>query len=833
MGSIHDSDDVADLHDALTTAMDAADGYQYVFGAIRRDADVVDFELELANTAACEAVGLTVDDLQGLIFDEMNLFPASQFLLKSRLTEAVLSGHHQEFSFGDSATAPDREFRVRCIPDGDRVFMSVTPIAPSQNHRRDLIDPADFDRAFDASDLAFAFVRLPTGSIQRITAAMAALLGAERDDLRNCFLQDFVGDADTRRFQGALTRLRNNPDLSQHLQIDLTGFDGKTRTAQLSLTPFSSGRVLVQASDRSANQLAAEQSAQLARDFQMLVESMSDMVLRLDPAGLIDWATPSFARLVGPSSVSATGRSFLEFVHKESRRAAAAAVSAAASGREARDFILRMNTPADGGVAVRGNARPMFKPTGGAAAVVLTLRNIDGEMTTAQQLADLALRDPLSGLGTRAAMVEQLAGELESPGARLAVLEVHIDRLGRLNDAITYSGADQVIVAVAERLRTQVGVRGETFRTGAGDFGVVLRETETISQALVMAERLRSTCTQPLTVGEHRITPSLSVGVAVARGADVNKLLYDANRAMRAAKLRGRNQCAIADDRGGLEATRWLVDEAELNDALREGRYNAYYQPIVTLPDGVVAGFEVLVRCRQPDGSATLSAGQMAVAESTGSIKQIDRLVLRQALVFLHRLDERKFISVNVSVRSLADPTYLEWMENAVRTAGIDPARVRLEVTEATALAVPPSTRTAMERLVKQGFTWYMDDFGTGYSSLTSLRDLPMRGLKLDRSFTALLTRNPNRVQNLTEGIVQLANAMELVTVAEGVETHEEATLLAQQGWQFGQGFLFGRAMPPENAVPLAAAGRTVTLAPSPDAHDTAVQKPKRSEQLQ
>lgn len=823
---IFHSDNVVELRDALETVIDSFPDYYFVFRAVYSDEQVIDFRLELANQTVCEALGCSIEEIRGESVEFLFPFPDMLAVLGPQLREAAARQLPAEFDLGDSpfekdGTTPMR-LRARCVPDGDRLFLSVTRIsAPSGTNSGANLPRSDFDKWFNASPFGIAVVVLNSGLIELTNKPFDRILGSDSAAVRGHFLEDFFSDADRLVYRGALMRLRGSDGHSQQLSLQVNQTRGKTRHVEVVMSTFPAGRAIVQILDRTREAEALALAEQRGRDFELLAEGMSDVVLRVDSAGKVEWCSPSGMKFFDRANREIVGHHILKFIHRDFAGAARAALIAATAGKTKRDFLLRILRRDGDSTWVQGLARPIPTPRGGIAGVVFALRDVDAEQNTKAKFEDLSLRDPLTGLGTRPALIARLPEELSDPDPRVAVLNIHYDRLGRLNDALTFSGADQVIAEVGDRLRSHIGARGDAFRIGPGDFAVLLRETDTISQAVLMAERLRTLCSQPVSVGDLRIVPSLSIGVAVARDPDSNRLLYDANRAMRTAKLRGGNTCALADDRGGLEETRWLVDEAELNDALREGRYTAFYQPIVTLPDERLAGFEVLVRCRHPDGRATLPPGQMAVAEATGLIREIDRLVMAEALFFLRSLDDRLFLSVNVSVRSLADPSYLQWVEQSVANAGVAPSRVHLEVTESTALAVPPSVRLAMERLSEKGFTWYMDDFGTGYSSLASLRDLPMAGLKLDRTFTAALAENRDRVQSLTKGLARLADDMGLVTVAEGVETREEADLLAAQGWRFGQGWLYGRAMSASDAGHLAIGGSaTVDSAPARTSHD-------------
>lgn len=806
--SISDSDDIAAIRDDLKAAIESFPGLFLIVSAVNEDDGTADFRVEMANSAACDVLGMSIEDIKGE--SVRALFPVASGtpVLERKLDEASLNQRTVDFDPGALVDSDDPagRWRARCVPDGRRLFLSITkiPTPAVPNVSAGGLTAGDFGRAVEASPVGIVTITIHDGIIENANPVMGRIMGTRAGSLLGSRLADSVALADRPTVGVALETLRLNPDVSQHVVLTLAGVDGKQRNVEIAMTTAGGGRALLQVLDRTEEIGELTLFSQRADDFGLLVGNTSNTVLRLDTAGQIRWASPSVEDFLGVSAANAVGQPVTRFTTVEFSPAVNSAVISAVAGNEVRDLPLRVRRRDGDSRWVRSSVLPFRTARGDVGGVVVVLQDSDAELKTTAKLEDLALRDPLSGMGTRQAMVARLTEELEAPGARLSLLEVHLDQLRRLNDEITFSAADEVITTLGQRLTALIGARGEVYRISGSDFGIIVRETESASQARALAEWARTVCGQPIKVGEFTVTPSVSVGVASAEGSDVHRLLYDAHRAMRIAKACGRNQVATADDRGGLEATRWLVDESELNDALREGRYAAFFQPIVTLPDGALAGFEVLVRCRQPDGSAVLPAGQMAIAEATGLIKDIDRLVMRQALALLKSIDSRYFMSINASVRSLADPSYLPWVEKLVDDVGVEPSRVTIEVTESTALAVPPSVRRAMERFADRGFSWYLDDFGTGYSSLSSLRDLPMSGLKLDRSFTALVVADSNRVRDLTQGVVRLADQMGLTTVVEGVEKQQEADLLAAQGWKFGQGWLFGRAMSADAARLLA-----------------------------
>ena len=233
-----------------------------------------------------------------------------------------------------------------------------------------------------------------------------------------------------------------------------------------------------------------------------------------------------------------------------------------------------------------------------------------------------------------------------------------------------------------------------------------------------------------------------------------------------------------------------------MRDALRDGELAPWFQPIVRLADSGVVGYEALVRWVRPDGSIVEPAAFLPVAERTSLITEIDRTILELSVATLSRLRDPLFVAVNVSAATLAQPDYADRVLELLEGAHVRPSRLHLEITETAVLRITAAVRASMDRLAEVGIRWYMDDFGTGYSSITHLRDLPISGLKLDRSFTQDVGDPDGTAVQLARALGGLARGLTLDTVAEGVETEEEAVALASHGWVHGQGWLYGKAEP-------------------------------------
>lgn len=231
-----------------------------------------------------------------------------------------------------------------------------------------------------------------------------------------------------------------------------------------------------------------------------------------------------------------------------------------------------------------------------------------------------------------------------------------------------------------------------------------------------------------------------------------------------------------------------------LKDVLGSGAIEAHGMPVVSLWDGSVVGLEVLARWRTPEGRVLLPAQFLPRVDEAGLWADLDHAVLTLALQAGAALPEGAAIGVNLSAVSLSRLDLAEWLLSELDSVGIDPGRLHLELTETSVLHVDARVTAAMVEVADAGVRWWVDDFGTGYSSISHLRDLPITGMKLDRSFTAGITDSRTRNARLALGLAGLAAGLGLDTIAEGVETPQQAQMLAEQGWQMGQGLLFGAA---------------------------------------
>ena len=533
------------------------------------------------------------------------------------------------------------------------------------------------------------------------------------------------------------------------------------------------------------------------RRYRLLARHASDVVVELDSDHRIVWVSESIKVLLGWRPDVLLGQPAIGLVHRDDRsQILRAGLSLAGPGSFREDLRILCS---DGGWRwMAGTVHPL--PGEEAGALVLSFRDIHDQVRLRAELDHSRQRDPISGLAVRPVALDRIRralDDLEGIGSTLAVLSIGIDGLTQVNDALTHAGGDQLIALLAERIVREIG-RPEQVGRGTGDeFIVLLSDPDAAAAATLTAERILRACRAPVSIGGQPIDPTVSIGIATARaGALPDELLRDASLAMRQAKGRSRNGFALLDDALATEAHTLLLFAAEIQRGLLMGEFAAWFMPIVAFDTGQVTGYEALARWVRPDGLDVPPAEFLPCAECRGLIARLDLLVLRQALAALARLPPTFTMAVNVSAVTLALPDYPQLVGEALRATGVLPERLHLEVTETALLTVTNRIGQQIQQLASSGVRWYVDDFGTGYSSISHLRDLPIAGLKLDRSFTSAMRAKDSKSLRLAQALVGVAEGLELDTVAEGVETVEEARLLTSQGWLHGQGWLYGKAAP-------------------------------------
>ena len=431
---------------------------------------------------------------------------------------------------------------------------------------------------------------------------------------------------------------------------------------------------------------------------------------------------------------------------------------------------------------------------------------------TTRKEADAALverngRDALTGLGNRVALMEELDRQGATlSGAMFALLDM--DRFKTVHASLGDAGADAVLVGMAQRLTKRFGKTGAVFRVGGDTFALIFPQCALPANKI--GADLMDVCAAPFEQSGRNVFVTASAGIASGKDApDPFELLKNAELALLQAKRQG-GACARIYTRA-LEATApgdSVALEADLRQALQNKQLDVYYQPIVRLSDGTLAGFEALMRWHHPEKGLIEPSSFIAHCEETGLIVAIGKLALERAAEDLAKwqqffpLEPPLFASVNLSRRQLLDREFEGVLERVLAAHTLKPGTLKLEVTE-SAVANGPDTRVALTRLRDAGASLAIDDFGTGVSNFNQLKDIPFDTVKLDRSFLGRHggTHDDAEGTVILGSIVNLAHDLERDVVIEGVETEVEADWLRGLGCEYGQGFYFSAPLPRAEAL--------------------------------
>ncbi len=417
-----------------------------------------------------------------------------------------------------------------------------------------------------------------------------------------------------------------------------------------------------------------------------------------------------------------------------------------------------------------------------------------------EQLEKIVLQDALTGLGNRIQLRNSLTERLvdRKTASSTVLLFADLDRFKSINDSLGHALGDRLLIDVGSRLRAASPLGAMVCRLGGDEF-VVLTTAANAEDAQRCGETLLNALHLPFRLGTHSLRCTASIGVVLASaGEGVDDLLRTADHAMYRAKQLGKDRVQLFD--ASLLAqmsNRWQM-EADLRDAVEEGDIEVAFQPILGVEDGTITGFEALARWSHPEHGAIPPAEFIPLAEETGLILSLGAQVLEKACYQVaewnHHWRTRLTVSVNVSPRQFADSNLLAGVLDTLNRTGLEPALLRLEITESALLVHEGAVKQVLAQARAHGIRISLDDFGTGYSSLSFLLNLPVDEVKIDRSFVSDMARDPQR-KELVRTVVQLGHSLGKRVVAEGVETEQDLHDLAAMGCECAQGWLIGRPL--------------------------------------
>jgi c-di-GMP-specific phosphodiesterase len=465
--------------------------------------------------------------------------------------------------------------------------------------------------------------------------------------------------------------------------------------------------------------------------------------------------------------------------------------------RPAMQAFLRPGAPgasASATVAVQGSSpclwRGLWLEEGGRAAGVVAP---EAEFCGAET-------DRLTGLLDRSSFLARARTRLSQEG-RCALVVADLNRLRRLNEALGHERADLVLAALGARLSAAFRGGDLPARVGEDEFAV-------LTSALDGAERMRQALEAPLRIAGFDIHPTLSIGAVEAEGGDAApeaaELLRRAELAVELAKTAGRGGAASYGRALESDGLSRLALEAELRVGLERQEIEAFYQPIVRLDSGAIAGFEALCRWRHPRRGIVMPDDFLPLAEEMGMMPELGRQMVAQAgrqlsaWLKVHRVADL-FVSVNLSTEELDEPGLVDGVGRIIRDHGLPKGALKLEITEGHIMRNPDDAARVLHALRSAGASLALDDFGTGFSSLSYLTRLPFDTLKIDRYFVRTMAANEGSAK-IVRSVATLGRELDLEIVAEGVENATVAKRLLELGCHFGQGFGYAKALAAQEA---------------------------------
>jgi diguanylate cyclase (GGDEF)-like protein len=435
-----------------------------------------------------------------------------------------------------------------------------------------------------------------------------------------------------------------------------------------------------------------------------------------------------------------------------------------------------------------------------------------------------AHHDPVTGLPGRGLFLKILNRVLASRGTATdptCVLFIDLDRFKAVNDSLGHEAGDQLLAAVAGRIRSCVRASDTTARLGGDEFAVLLHDSP-VTAATAIGERIINSVKEPFRVAGRDVFIGASVGVAISRDAGENSdvLLNNADVAMYRAKKAGRGKVLVYEPYMHTEALHYLSLRGDLQKAVQEQEFKLQYQPLVRLDTGEVDGVEALIRWHSPTRGLVSPIDFIPIAEESGVIVEIGQWVLETSALQVanwRKTFPELTLNVNVSGHQLVHPRFADNVMRALAFAGLPSHAVTLELTESVVMNDPVTAVAALSALRELGVRLSLDDFGTGYSSLAYLRELPVDELKIDRAFIARAELTTEDLA-LVRTIVELARILRLRVVAEGIENAAQLLALRGLGCAFGQGYHLCRPTDPAGIPPVLARPSLIDAVAEPDA---------------
>jgi diguanylate cyclase (GGDEF)-like protein/PAS domain S-box-containing protein len=668
---------------------------------------------------------------------------------------------------------------------------------------------------------AVVVVDASSGRIVLWNAAATKIFGYSSSEARDHSWTVIVPERLKAQCEAGMARYRDTghgPYIDSHVVLDLPAVrrDGEEITIEIALSPISlshnmenHGRlVLAIIRDVTERKEVEKVIKESEERFRSLVQNTSDIITILDADGTIDYISPAVERVTGYKPEEQIGTDAFRPVHPDDREQALSIFAEVLKSPGLHPPLEFRMPHKDGSWRYLEHVVNNLLEDPAVRGVVVTSWDVTERKALEEQLRHQAFHDPLSGLPNRALFMDRLEHAFvraNRRGDKIAVLFTDLDNFKVINDSLGHEVGDQLLVAVAERIKHCLRPEDTAARLGGDEFTILIEAVDSMTDAVRVAERIAEILQPPFALDQHEVFSTTSIGIALSSPLQKQPadLLRHADLAMYRAKHKGKARYEVFEPGMGTDALERLRLENELRRALERGEFKVYYQPVVALEGGRIVGAEALVRWEHPIRGLLLPEEFLSVAEETGLIARIGEKVLREACHQVRAWQVRYpsepplMVSVNLSPKQLFRP---ELIAEVLAETEIYPGSLHLEITESTMMSNGVhSANHALRSLKDLSVELAVDDFGMGYSSLSYLKHFPVDFLKIDRSFIAGLGQDADSASKdaeIVSAMIDLTHALGLKAVAEGVETSEQLTRLRVMKCDRAQGNYFWEPLP-------------------------------------
>ncbi len=666
--------------------------------------------------------------------------------------------------------------------------------------------PLTWERLLNVLPDGVAFID-DGGIIRHANAVLTTLTGYELDDLVGRSVEDIVPVAARKNHEHLRHRFVEEArfrTMGRHLNLSLVRRDGSELAVDIALAPIVLGGrpwIITLIRDDSAERSASRARDEIEQRFRLAFEeNMAPMAFTdLDDRCLA--VNDAFCAMLGRSRAELLDCDSSLFTHPEDLGITESVHQRLITGEVERVRYIKRYVKSDGRVIVAEISKSTARDEGGGILYfVNSERDITEELELADQLAHQALHDPLTGLANRALFDDRLVQAFERVdryGGFGAVLLIDLDDFKGINDTRGHITGDELLSAVAGRMHSVTRSSDTLCRFGGDEFLYLAEGMSGPGEVDQVASRILGAFDEPFAIAGTFLEQRASIGVVVFDAGRVDRatLVRDADVALYEAKREGKNRHVVFTPSMHQQAASHFELARELRQAMGAGELAMHYQPIVDLSTLSVVGFEALMRWRHPVRGAVAPSVFIPLAEESGLIVELGAFALREAIATAATWAPRgPYLTVNLSARQFHDPDLVSTIEHELKTSGLAPGRLVIEVTESATMLDVAETLEVIDRLAHHGIGIALDDFGTGFSSLHYLTLVKPRIIKIDQSFVSP-THGDQRTMTLLETIVTLGQKLDITVVAEGIETDEQLEHLRDLGCDLGQGFLFSPAV--------------------------------------